>query len=136
MTREVSKKTGVKENRYTIIFNNFRINLYKSIPNFKKYDTISENKKLKIFSNFYLPIQIQKDIYEEEYNERITYGKVELQNILINELEEEFEKENINKDKITNKIVNVYQTNEETIEVELTYEVLEEIGTEEKLFEE
>lgn len=135
VTREVSKKTGSKEKRYTIVFNNFRINLYKSIPNFKKYDTISENKKLKIFSNFYLPIQIQKNIYEEKYNERITYGKVELQNILINELEEEFEKENINKDKITNKIVNVYQTNEETIEVELTYEVLETIGTEEKLVE-
>lgn len=134
-TREVTKETGNEKNKYSIIFNNFKINLYKSIPNFEKYDTINENKKLRIFSNFYLPITIQKTTYKEQYNEEITYGKVELQNILITELEEEFEKENINKDKITNKTVNLYQTKEDTIEIELTYEVLEEIGTEEKMVE-
>ena len=55
--------------------------------------------------------------------------------MLISELEKEFEKENIDKDKIINKIVNVYQTDEDTIEIELTYEVLECIGTEEKMVE-
>lgn len=134
-TREVSNKTGNEKNRYSIIFNNFKINLYKSIPNFEKYDTINENKKLKIFSNFYLPIEIKKDTYVELKSERITYGKQELQNILISELEEEFEKENFNKDNVTNKIVNVYQKDKDTIEIELTYEVLEEIGTEEKIVE-
>ena len=58
---------------------------------------------------------------------------MELQNILIKELEQEFEKENINKDNITKKTVNVYQTNENTLEIELTYEVQETIGTEEKI---
>ena len=132
-TREITKETGNQKNKYSIIFNNFKINLYKSIPNFEKYDTINENKKLKLFSNFYLPIIIQKDTYKELYSDKVTYGKVELQNLLISELEKEFEKENIDKDKITNKIVNVYQTDEDTIEIELTYEVLECIGTEEKL---
>lgn len=132
-TREVTKETGNEKNKYSIILNNFKINLYKSIPNFEKYDTINENKKLKLFSNFYLPITIQKDTYKELYNEKITYGKVELQNLLISELEQEFEQENLDKDKITNKIVNSYQTDEDTIEIELTYEVLEKIGTEEKL---
>lgn len=132
-TREITKQTGNEKNKYSIIFNNFKINLYKSIPNFEKYDTISENKRLRIFSNFYLPITIQKDTYQEIINEQITYGKVELQNLLIAELEKEFEKENINQNNITNKIVNVYQTSEDTIEIELTYEVLENIGIEQKI---
>lgn len=132
-TREITKQTGNEKNKYSVIFNNFKINLYKSIPNFEKYDTISENKRLRIFSNFYLPITIQKDTYQEIINEQITYGKVELQNLLIAELEKEFEKENINQNNITNKIVNVYQTSEDTIEIELTYEVLENIGTEQKI---
>lgn len=132
-TREISKKTGNEAKKYNISFNNFKINLYKTLPNFEKYDTISEDKQLKIFSNFYLPISIQKTVYKEEKTEKITYGKVELQNILIKELEQEFEKENINKDNITKKTVNVYQTNENTLEIELTYEVQETIGTEEKI---
>ena len=132
-TREISKKTGNESKKYNISFNNFKINLYKTLPNFEKYDTISEDKQLKIFSNFYLPISIQKTVYKEEKTEKITYGKVELQNILIKELEQEFEKENINKDNITKKTVNVYQTNENTLEIELTYEVQETIGTEEKI---
>lgn len=131
--REVTTQTGNSKNRYRLSINNFEINLYKSIPNFEKYDTISENKKIKIFSNFYLPISIIKDTYQETKTEQITYGKVELQNLLITELEKEFKQEDIDENKITNKIVNVYQTNDKGIEVEMTYEVLETIGTEEKL---
>ena len=128
-TREEREKTGSIKKRYSIIFNNFKINLYKSIPNFENYDTINENKKLKLFSNFYLPIILQKNIYKEEICKQITYGKVELQNLLISELEKKFEKENL--DNITNKIVNVHQKNEDELEVELTYEVVENIGKEE-----
>ena len=135
-TREVSKQTGAEKEKYSIIFNNFRINLYKSLPNFEKYDTISENKKIKLFSDFYLPISIQKDTYKEIEKKNITYGKQELQNILINEMEKEFEQENFNDKNITNKTVNVYQKDKDTIEVELTYEVLETIGTEEKIVKE
>ena len=51
--------------------------------------------------------------------------------MLISELEQELERD-VNQGEIMNKIVNVYQTNEDTIEIELTYEVLETIGTEEK----
>ena len=134
-TRKITKETGNEKNKYSIVLNNFRINLYKSLPNFEKYDTINENKKLKLFSNFYLPITIQKDTYKELNNEEITYGKVELQNLLVSELEQEFEHENLDKDKITNKIVNSYQIDENTIEIELTYEVLESIGTEERMVE-
>ena len=133
LTREIVKETGANENRYSIKFNNFKINLYKSIPNFEICDKIIDNKKLRLFSNFYIPINIEKTIYKEKYKEKITYGKVEMQNLLISELEQEFEKEGIDKDRIINKIINVYQTNDDSIEIELTYEVLEKIGTEEKI---
>ena len=128
-TREEREQTENIKKRYSIIFNNFKINLYKSIPKFENYDTINENKKLKLFSNFYLPITLQKNIYIEVKCKQVTYGKVELQNLLVSELEKEFEKENIKN--ITNKIVNVHQENEDELEVELTYEALENIGIEE-----
>ena len=83
-----------------------------------------------------MPISIQKDTYKEIKTNDITYGKQELQNILISEMEKEFEQENFNNKEITNKTVNVYQGDQNTLEVELTYEVLENIGTEEKIVKE
>lgn len=128
-SREEREETGKEKKKYSIIFNNFRINLYKSIPNFEKYDTIKEEKRLKLFSNFYLPIIIQKDTYKEVLSKQVTYGKTELQNLLVEELEKEFENENIKN--IKNKIVNVYQNSNNEIEIELTYESVEFIGKEE-----
>ena len=128
-TREERKQTGVEKKKYSIIFNNFKINLYKSIPNFEKYDTINENKGLKLFSNFYLPIALKVDTYKEVICKQVTYGKVELQNLLVKELEKEFENENLQN--ITNKIVNVYQNSNNEMEIELTYETTEFIGREE-----
>ncbi len=59
-------ETGASESKYKININNFKINLYKSLPNFEKYDTINKKKKIKIFSNFYLPIEIEKTTYIEK----------------------------------------------------------------------
>ena len=128
-TRKEREQTGVEKKKYSIIFNNFKINLYKSIPNFEKYDTINEHKRLKLFSNFYLPVVLQKDTYKEVKSKEVTYGKKDLQNILISELEMEFEKENIHN--TINKIVNVYQNSNNEMEIELTYEVIELVGKEE-----
>lgn len=132
-TREEIEETENVKKTYSILFNNFRINLYKSIPNFEKYDTISERKKLKIFSNFYLPITIEKNTYKELISKQATYGKVDLQNVLISEIEKNFENENINPKDIKNKIVNVYQQSEDELEIELTYEVIENIGIEQPI---
>ena len=134
-SREEVEETGNVKTRYSIILNNFKINLYKSIPNFEKYDTINENKKLRIFSNFYLPITIEKNTYKELCSKQVTYGKTDLQNIMISELEEKFKDENINSKDIKNKIVNTYQENENELEVELTYEVIENIGIEQPINE-
>src|SRR5699024_2990889 len=51
------KETGNQVTKYSVKLNNFLINLHKSVPNFKKYDTIETSKKLKLFSDFYLPIE-------------------------------------------------------------------------------
>ena len=128
--REEKILTGREEKKYSIKFNNFQINLYKSIPNFENYDKINESKKIKLFSNFYLPIIIYKDTYKEIEYKKTTYGKDELKNILIKELEEEFENENIKNENLINKFANIYNADNEAMEIELTYEVLENIGSE------
>lgn len=131
-TREIIEETTNKKKRYSININNFKINLYKTLPKFENYDTINETNKIKIFSNFYLPLQINKTTYIEQNKTKITYGKEELKQILIKELEHEFEKDGVNKPNVTNKIINIYDNNDKELEIEMTYEVIEEIGTEEK----
>ncbi len=58
-------KTGNKEKKYKINFNNFQINFYKTLSKFKIYDTIENEKKFRIFSNLYLPISVTKITNEE-----------------------------------------------------------------------
>lgn len=134
-TREISEETGERKNRYSIKFNNFKINLYKTLPNFENYDTINETNKIRLFSNFYLPIEIDKTTYIENKKVPATYGIEELKEILIEELEQQFSNEGIDKLNVVNKVVNVYKKENNMLELEMTYEVTTNIGTEEKLKE-
>ncbi len=125
------EETGNLENKYSVKINNFQINFNKSIPKFKKYDTIETTEKLKLFSNFYLPIEIIKYEYKE-YNETpVIHSVEESKQIGIEKAEEELKKEIENKE-ITDKKINV-RTEKDFIEVELIYEVKEQIGIEEKI---
>ena len=126
------RETGNIEEKYQIKFNNFKINLYKTLSKFKIYDTIETEKKFKLFSDFYLPISINKIINKEIEEVQKKYSLEEAKNIGIQELEEELSKEIENKDKIVNKNINTYE-NEDGVEVYVTYEVLENIGTNEKI---
>ena len=54
------ERTGKEENKYAILINNFQINFNKKLSKFEKYDTINEKRKLKVFNNFYLPIEFKK----------------------------------------------------------------------------
>ena len=127
-----NERTGKIENKYSIKFNNFQINLYKTLTKFEKYDTIEANKKVKIFSNLYLPIEIIKKTNYETVESKITYGNEEAKNIGIEKLSEELENQIEDKNNILQKYINSYASND-SIEVELTYEVLENIGTKEKI---
>ncbi len=124
--------TGNSEKRHYIKLNNFQINLYKSLPKFEKYDTINERKKLKIFSNFYLPIELGIDEYQEITSVEKEYTYEELKDMLVKDLEDELSERIEDKSKIVNKQINVKEI-DEGIEVQLIYEVLENIGVEEEI---
>ena len=115
-----------------IKLNNFQINLYKSLPKFEKYDTINTSKKLKIFSNFYLPIQIVKNTNYELTFENVEYTVEEAKRIGEEKAKETLKNDIQNKEDILNTYIN-YNETPESVEVEVIYEVLEEIGAKEKI---
>lgn len=126
------RKTGNLENKYKIKINNFEINLSKGLSKFQIYDTIDTEKKFKIFSDFYLPILLIKTTNKEVIEEQKKYTIEEAKNIGVDELQKELDDEIENKEKIVNKIINTYEK-EDGIEIYVTYEVLENIGTNEKI---
>ena len=93
LKKEENVRTGEKEEKYEIKFNKFQINFYKTLSNFKIYDTIEENKNLKIFSNIYLPISINKITNYELEKTNIEYTIEEALEIETEKLETEIEKE-------------------------------------------
>lgn len=87
--------------------------------------------KIKILNNFYLPVEIKKVTNNEYKLVKKEYSKEELEEKILNELKEQMKSEIENKE-----IVNEHFTTEqegEKIKVKLLYEVIEKIGTEEKL---
>ena len=125
-------KTGQEHKNYKIKFNNFEINLNKRLPKFEKYDIINEEKRLKLFSNFYLPISVGVSTYNEIEEQEEIYTKEEAKEILVEKLKSELSEEIENDENILNIIVNSTD-DEESVEVEVIYEVQENIGTEEKI---
>ncbi len=125
-------ETGNIENKYRIKINNFEINLSKRLSKFKIYDTIEQENKFKIFSDFYLPISIIKTTNKEVKEEQKDYTIEELKLLGIEELQKELDNEIENKERIVNKIVNTYEK-DDGIELYVTYEVLENIGINEKI---
>ena len=124
-------KTGKEENKYSVKINNFEINLLKGVPKFQNYDTIEMSKKLKLFSDFYLPIEIKHNIYQEYEEQVVTYSIEEAKKLGITQADECL-KEQIKEKEVTNKKINAEQIGD-NIEVEVIYEVLESIGTKEKI---
>ena len=125
-------ETGGEEVNYGIKLNNFEINFPKGVSKFEFYDTIKEEKKFKLFSDFYLPISIIKETKKEVKKEQKEYGVDEAKNLGIQQLEQQLDEKIADKDKIVNKNINTYE-NQDGVEVEVTYEVLETIGTNEKI---
>ena len=126
---EIKEKTGNIENKVEIYINNFKINLNKSLLNFEKYDTIRENKRVKLFSKYYLPIEMSFIKYEEWKLVKKNYNKQELENIIVQKIDEKFKEEydvssfeKIDIDKQT-------KENDGKLKLILTYKVQEKIGT-------
>ena len=126
------EETGNVENKYSIKFNNFVINLSKKLSKFEIYDTIETENKIKLFSDFYLPISIIKVTNKELKEVQKQYQPDEAKNIGIQELQKDLDDEIVDKERIVNKIINTYEV-EDGIDIYVTYEVLESIGTNEKI---
>ena len=125
------QETGNQETKYSVKINNFQINLHKSVPNFEKCDTIETYKKLKLFSDFYLPIGIVEYTYKE-YEEKLVIHTIdEAKQIGIDRAAEEL-KEELESKEILDMQVSIKQE-VDYVEVEVTYEVEENIGIEEKI---
>lgn len=129
---EVYEKSGQFENKFQIKFNNFQINFYKTLSNFEIYDTIYTEQNLKIFSNFYLPISIVKITNNELVKNKKNFTTEEAKDLGVQQLGALIENEIENTENIQNINVDLKQF-ETYIEIYVTYEVLENIGTYEKI---
>ena len=132
LKEEKIEKTGKEEKKYKINFNNFQINLYKTLSKFENYDTIYTDKKVKIFSDFYLPVSYTECNNYETKCITTEYTQEEAKDIAIKRAEEKLNEQLSNFEDIQDKKINVVTTND-YVEVEVIYEVLENIGTEEKI---
>ena len=79
-----------------------------------------------------MPISVVKTTHEEYGEVQKTYSMEEAKKIGIQEIEEELESQIENQENIVNKNINTYE-NENSIDIYVTYEVLETIGTNEKI---
>ena len=131
LIQEEKVKTEKSEKKYGIILNKKTINFYKRLSKFEKYDTMETKNRIKILNNFYLPIEIKKVTNNEYKLVKKDYYKEELENKILKKLEEQLTPQITGKE-IVNKSFTTEQ-NGEKIKVKLLYEVIEKIGTEEKL---
>lgn len=124
-------KTGNEEQKNEICINNFKINLYKRVSNFENYDTICTSKKIKLFSNFYIPIEVKKITNIETKIEQKTYSEDELKAKIEKELEEELEKEYklSSYDEKNKKREEVVEKADDGLYVKIIYEIQEKIST-------
>ena len=111
---------------------NLKINLFKTLPKFEKYDTIETCNSVKIFSNFYLPIELVKITNSEIVEKQITYGTEEAKQLSVQKACKKIEEKLQDNPEVLQKYVNT-NVNNDYVEAEVTYEVLENIGTKEKI---
>jgi len=132
LNQRVATETGSTERKHRIRINNFRINLNKPLSKFENYDTINESRKLALFSNFYLPIVLERTVNTEYVYKDVTFTEEEATAMtadkIISMLLENIE----DIENIVNKQINTY-TGDGFIEVEVIIEVLERIGVKRKI---
>lgn len=132
LNQENLRNTGNEEKKFQIKFNNFQINFYKTLSKFKIYDTIYTEKNLKIFSNFYLPISVVEITNKEQVKETQKYSKEEVIELGKEKLSKAIEEDIANKENILGVTVDT-EEQEDFVEVCVTYEVLENIESYEKI---
>ena len=133
LLQEKEVKTGNKEKKLEIKLNNFKINFHKGVSKFEKYDTIMEKKKVRFFSNYYLPLEVITITNFETVLEEKQFTLEELVNKEKEELEEQLNAELKieNMDNVTEELE--IENNDNEVTVKLKYIMLEKIGTKENI---
>lgn len=103
LNQEETVKTGKEQKKYGIKINNFKIFFPKRLSKFELYDTIENEKKLKLFSNLYFPISVITETHQETIKKPKTYTEEEVIELGKQELEEQLENEISNKENILRK---------------------------------
>ena len=129
---EIFKKTGKKEKKYEINFNNTKIKLYNKLSNFEFYDSSVKENILKISNNFYLPISIKKIINEEKVKEKKNYNLKEAIEIGVERLTPKIEEQIEDKKTIRNKKVET-EEGDTSVVITLIYESVENIVENKKI---
>ncbi len=124
------QETGNINKKYAIKFNNFKINFYKKLSKFEKYDTIVSSKKLQLFFNFYLPIEFIKYTNYETQEIDVEHNEEEAKEIGKSRAEEKLN--SLINGEIIEKQIEVKEYDRYFI-VEVIYTVIEDIGTKEKI---
>lgn len=129
--QQIEEKTGNKENYVEIYIKKIKIFFNKGVPKFKKCDTIRAYKKVKLFSNYYLPIEFVKVTnYELETNFK-TFTEEALTEKVTNELQEQLNQElKINDMSYLNSEV-ISNVEEDGVTVKVIYSIEEKIETKE-----
>lgn len=133
IVQDIDKKTGKEEKKIEIKLHKFKINFHKGLSKFQKYDTIITTKKIKLFSNFYLPIEVLKITNLETVKEHKEYTVPELTEKIKADLEVQLNEElGIENSENIEKNLEV-ETIGNDVSVKLIYTLYEDIGTKEVL---
>ena len=130
--QDIYNYTGNEEKKYEISINNWKIKLHRKNSKFELYETKIENKDVKLFGKYYLPLEIIQITNREQIKESKVYSREEAidlgKDILSSELEQKIEK----KEDIVDKKMDIEEY-ENSVVVTVKYGVLENIEENQKI---
>ena len=129
--QENTVKTGVSNKSTEIYIRKLKIFFNKGVTKFKNYDTIKTYKKVKLFSNYYMPFEMIEITNFETIKKEEKYTEQQLTEKITKELQEELNQELGIQDSSQVKSEITSQVEEDGVMVKLVYSVEEKIGTKE-----
>ncbi len=130
--KDLVVKTGKIEKAYSIELLNCKINLLNNSTNFEKYDTIKKTNQFRIFNRFLLPIEVEEIEYREVQIEKIILSKEQAKTSAQNEAMNKAIQLVPSTAEVLDNFISAREY-DDGIEVEVTIECIEKIGTKEKL---
>ena len=132
LNQDIYNYTGNEEKKYEISINNWKIKLHRKNSKFELYETKIENKDVRLFGKYYLPLEIIQITNREQIKESKVYSREEAidlgKDIVSYELEQKIE----NKEDIVDKKMDIEEF-ENSVVVTVKYGVLENIGENQKI---